>query len=1531
VQVDNGGAEDPVEVTVTLDNSSPATAFVFKRKPWGSKTIVNMPPCVEAGPDQTITLLEPATMSGSATDDGDPNPPGSITVTWSKVGGPGEVTFGNAHALVTTASFNAPGTYVLRLTADDGQLQGSDETAIVVESVNPVLSINDVTLNEGNTGAVEALFTVSLAASNGQEVTVEYEASDGTATGGSDYVAGSGTLTFPAGITTQTISVPVNGDLIDEPDETFFINLKNPANADISDNQAQGTIIDDDTAPPVISSFSPSSGPAGSVVSINGSYLTGATQVTLGGVAASNFTVVSSSEIHTEVPAGAPLGQGKISVTTLGGTANSSEDFTVTPPLPPVIDSFNPPSGPVGTQVTITGAYFTGATEVAFNGVPAPNFTIVSTAQIRATVPNDATTGKITVTAPGGTTTSSNDFTVTTSLIGYWKFDEGNGTQAADASGNGNNGTVVDATWTTGKVGGALRFDGVNNYVGLGNGASLNVTGLITLAAWVKPENISGLRNIISHGYTLSPNGEVILRMNSGKYEIGTWDGAGHGTTFPIPTGDLNTWVHLAGTYDGVAWRLYRNGVQVNATNDATGAVTVNANWAIGARGTGTERFFQGCIDEARIYNRALSSGEIAQLAQLDNTPPTAPGGLSATANGENINLSWTAASDAESGITAYKIYRGATTGSETFFTQLGNVTNYFDQTTAPNAAYYYQVSAVNGAGLEGSRSNEVSATTGNNPPAAPTGLTASAGNQQITLDWADNSEPDLAAYHVYRATTAGGPYTRISTSLLTSSSYTDAGLTNGTPYFYVVKAVDVGGNESGNSNEASATPIDRDVTVVGYWKFDEGDGTSTMDASGTGNNGTVSGATWTTGKAGGALRFDGVNDYVGVGNGASLNFAGRITIAAWIKPEATDGLRNIVVHGYSTSPNGEVILRINAGKYEIGSWDGTVHGTVSTIPTGDVNNWVHLAGLYDGTTWRLYRNGVQVNSRNDATGAVTVNANWAIGARGTGTGRFFQGSIDDVYIYNRALSVAEIAQLAQLDNTPPTAPGGLNATASGEQVNLSWTAASDAESGISGYKIYRGTTTGGETFLTQGGSVTSYTDQATSPNTTYFYQVSAVNGSGLEGSRSNEGSALTGDNPPAPPSGLTASAENQKVALDWADHSAPDLAGYHVYRATTAVGPYIQITTSLLSSSAYTDGGLTNGTMYYYVVRAKDTAGNESGNSNEANAIPIDRDVTLVGYWKFDEGSGTSAADASGNGNNGVVVNGATWTAGRVNGALRFDGVNDYANMGNGASLNFSGRITIAAWVKPEATSGLRNIVSHGYTLSPNAEVILRINASKYEVGSWNGTGFGATASIPAGDVNNWVHLVGVYDGAAWRLYRNGAQVSSSNATTGAVTVNGNWAIGSRGTGTERFFQGCIDDVRIYSRNLSVSEIQALANGTLSKDSNGDSETDSPEISLPQRFYLAQNYPNPFGRSPFNPATVIRYELPEPVHVKLVVYDIVGRKIRTLVDAVEPAGFRQIVWDGANETGARVASGTYLIQIHAGSYKMTRKLQMMK
>lgn len=92
-------------------------------------------------------------------------------------------------------------------------------------------------------------------------------------------------------------------------------------------------------------------------------------------------------------------------------------------------------------------------------------------------------------------------------------------------------------------------------------------------------------------------------------------------------------------------------------------------------------------------------------------------------------------------------------------------------------------------------------------PPAVPAGLSATAGNGLVSLDWNNNGEPDLSGYHVYRATTSGGPYTKRTTSPITTSAYQDTPATNGTTYHYVVSAIDVTGNESGFSAQASATP----------------------------------------------------------------------------------------------------------------------------------------------------------------------------------------------------------------------------------------------------------------------------------------------------------------------------------------------------------------------------------------------------------------------------------------------------------------------------------------------------------------------------------------------------------------------------------------------------------------------------------------------------------------------------------------------------------------------------------------------------
>jgi O-glycosyl hydrolase len=100
-------------------------------------------------------------------------------------------------------------------------------------------------------------------------------------------------------------------------------------------------------------------------------------------------------------------------------------------------------------------------------------------------------------------------------------------------------------------------------------------------------------------------------------------------------------------------------------------------------------------------------------------------------------------------------------------------------------------------------------------PPAAPTGLTATSGNNLISLDWSDNNEPDLQGYNVYRSTTHGSGYAKINGTLVADSNYVDNTAINGTPYYYVVTAVDTGANESGYSNEASATPDYQDCNDV--------------------------------------------------------------------------------------------------------------------------------------------------------------------------------------------------------------------------------------------------------------------------------------------------------------------------------------------------------------------------------------------------------------------------------------------------------------------------------------------------------------------------------------------------------------------------------------------------------------------------------------------------------------------------------------------------------------------------------------------
>jgi fibronectin type 3 domain-containing protein len=170
---------------------------------------------------------------------------------------------------------------------------------------------------------------------------------------------------------------------------------------------------------------------------------------------------------------------------------------------------------------------------------------------------------------------------------------------------------------------------------------------------------------------------------------------------------------------------------------------------------------------------------------------PSVPAGVMATAGNAQVSLSWTASS----GATSYHVKRAAVTGGP--YTTVASPTTTSDTYTGltNGTAYFYVVSALNSAG-ESANSTEVSATPVLPIPATPTGLTATAGNAQVSLSWTASS--GATSYNVKRATVTGGPYTTVASP--TTTSDTDTGLTNGTTYYYVVSAVNSAGQSANSS-----------------------------------------------------------------------------------------------------------------------------------------------------------------------------------------------------------------------------------------------------------------------------------------------------------------------------------------------------------------------------------------------------------------------------------------------------------------------------------------------------------------------------------------------------------------------------------------------------------------------------------------------------------------------------------------------------------------------------------------------------------
>lgn len=228
--------------------------------------------------------------------------------------------------------------------------------------------------------------------------------------------------------------------------------------------------------------------------------------------------------------------------------------------------------------------------------------------------------------------------------------------------------------------------------------------------------------------------------------------------------------------------------------------------------------------------------------------------------------------------------------------------------------------------------------------------------------------------------------------SRITTTAYDAAGRT-------LTEGVETGGSGGGGGGGVP-------TGLVAAYGFDEGSGSSVADSSGHSNAGTVSGASWSTsGKFGKALDFDGTNDKVSVADSNSLDLTNGMTVSAWVKPDALGGYRTVLMKERGSNLSYALYGGTDTSNRPAVELPGNQRLAPSAVSTG---SWTHLAGTYDGANMRIYVNGVEVSSEPETMTITTSSNPLSIGGN-TPWGEYFDGLIDEVRVYNRALSQSEI------------------------------------------------------------------------------------------------------------------------------------------------------------------------------------------------------------------------------------------------------------------------------------------------------------------------------------------------------------------------------------------------------------------------------------------------------------------------------------------------------------------------------------------
>ncbi len=647
-------------------------------------------------------------------------------------------------------------------------------------------------------------------------------------------------------------------------------------------------------------------------------------------------------------------------------------------------------------------------------------------------------------------------------LVAYWSFDgkDMSGTTATDGSGNGNSGTLVGPTAIPGVIGQALNFDGSNDYINAGSAGS-TLTDNFTITAWVKGSVVN--KRIVARR-TGAGGTQWEIYADSGTGVLSLYDGTAERKSSTIITD--GAWHFIATVVNGSASQHYVDGSASGST--FTPSITTKVlNTGIGGWSDGSV-LWNGVIDEPRIYNRALSAAEVAY--QYERTKPAGAGTVAkSTGNNNGLSGYWdfddcdtcTTVTDRSGNGNTGTMYNaaGPTAGDlHTASGRIGRGANFDgtnDYISAPDSSSFaftgniVTLAAWIKADTSGNGTQRSVFSQYNGGVEGGILLYLTTGNK---LNYHDGSSGNVAT----NATFTDGSWhyvVYVSQSNVSHQLYVDGILDkNDTSTALVLNStqpMQIGADLSlgvaavffkGQIDEArvynralSAAEVKNlyDSTrkmfvnmpqnnlltdgLVGYWSFNGKDmsGTTAYDRSGSGNNGTLtSGPTVTPGIVGQALDFDGSNDWVSAGDPASgvLDFGASqdFSYSAWFKTDNTAATGVVLAKNLASSGPGYGSRVSTTATCWVGNGTSTVEPGGGTIIAG---NWHFLTCTRSGATVTTYVDGISVNTGSMSSDLSSANG-LEFGSRNLGNTQFLNGSIDEVRIYNRALSAGEVKQL---------------------------------------------------------------------------------------------------------------------------------------------------------------------------------------------------------------------------------------------------------------------------------------------------------------------------------------------------------------------------------------------------------------------------------------------------------------------------------------------------------------------------------------